>query len=210
MTTILRSTPRIGNIERCREVARDVDPTTQTTEVERQHAFQTYVVPELELLYAMAVRLTRDPHEAEDLVQDTLLRAYRAILRFDGRHPRAWLLTILRNTNINRGRKKTPALLFDPDHTLSQVTAPGADSRDGAAEPALERIADPTLVQALRNLSEDHQAVVALVDIDGLTYQEAADLLDVPVGTVMSRLHRARRRLRTALERAGHFEEVTR
>lgn len=179
-------------------------------EVERERAFQAYVVPELELLYAMAMRLTRDPHEAEDLVQDTLLRAFRAIDRFDGRHPRAWLLTILRNTNINRGRKKTPALLFDPDQTLSQVTAPGADGRDGAAEPALARIADPVLVAALQGLSADHQAVVALVDVDGLSYQEAAELLDVPIGTVMSRLHRARRRLRGALERAGHLQEVGR
>jgi RNA polymerase sigma-70 factor (ECF subfamily) len=187
-----------------------VEPTPSPTDPEREHAFRTHVVPEFELLYAMGVRLTRDPHEAEDLVQDTLLRAYRAIHRFDGRHPRAWLLTILRNTNINRGRKKTPALLFDPGHTLSQVTAAGADGRDGAAEPALDRIADPVLVKALQNLSEDHQAVVALVDVDGLTYQQAADLLDVPVGTVMSRLHRARRRLRTVLARAGHHQEVAR
>ncbi len=78
------------------------------------------------------------------------------------------------------------------------------------ARPALARIADPVLVEALQNLSEDHQAVVALVDIDGLTYQEAADLLDVPVGTVMSRLHRARRRLRSTLERGGHLQEVRR
>lgn len=185
-------------------------PPESDTDPGRRQAFERYVVPELELLYAMAMRLTRNPHEAEDLVQDTLLRAYRALDRFDGRYPRAWLLTILRNTNINRGRKKTPSLLFDPDHTLGQLTASGADGREGPAETALDRIADPALVAALRGLSEDHQAVVALVDIDGLSYKEAADLLDVPVGTVMSRLHRARRRLRDALERAGRFERVTR
>lgn len=154
------------------------------------------------------MRLTRDPEMAEDLVQDTLVRAYRAIDRFDGRHARAWLLTILRNTNTNRGRSKTPSLLFDPDHTLSQVAATGADGRDGAAEPALARIADPVLARALQGLSEDHQAVVALIDVDGLSYKEAAELLDVPVGTVMSRLHRARRKLRDALERVGHLPEV--
>ena len=106
-------------------------------------------------LYAMAMRLTRDPHTAEDLVQDTLLRAYRALDRFDGRHPRAWLLTILRNTNINRGRKRTPALLIDPDRTFGQVPGPGADARDGAAEPALDRIADPALVRAPVLVPED-------------------------------------------------------
>lgn len=190
-------------------VTRSVDPV-QPPAPEREHAFQTYVVPELELLYGMAVRLTHDPHDAEDLVQDTLIRAFRAIDRFDGRYPRAWLLTILRNTNINRGRKQTPSLLYDPDRTLGAVPAPGADGRDGSAEPALARVPDPVLVETLLALPDHHQAVVALVDIDGLSYREAAELLDVPVGTVMSRLHRARRRLRDALERAGHLQEVTR
>lgn len=190
-----------------------VDPGVDlpaTSERERQHAFREHVVPELELLYAMAMRLTRDPHTAEDLVQDTLLRAYRALDRFDGRHPRAWLLTILRNTNINRGRKRTPALLIDPDRTFGQVPGPGADARDGAAEPALDRIADPALVRALRSLSEDHQAVIALVDVDGLSYAEAAELLGIPLGTLMSRLHRARRRVRQHLERSGALGEVRR
>lgn len=200
-----------GNILLSRAVVTPVDHDRDTdVDTARDLAFRRWVLPEVDLLFAMAMRLTRDRHDAEDLVQDTLLRAYRAADRFDGRHPRAWLLTILRNTNINRGRKRIPALLFDPDDTLSQVAAPGADGRDGAAEPALDRIVDPVLVRALQALSADHQAVVALVDVDGLSYQEAADLLGVPIGTVMSRLHRARRRLRVSLERAGHFEEVMR
>ena len=166
---------------------------------ERRRAFERYVVPELELLYAMAMRLTGDPHVAEDLVQDTVVRAYRAILRFDGRHPRAWLLTILRNTNINRARKRTPTLLHDPDAAFAQLAGRGADARDGTAEPAVHGELHPALEQALLELSADHQAVVALVDVDGLRYREAARLLGVPEGTVMSRLHRARRRLRDAL-----------
>jgi RNA polymerase sigma-70 factor (ECF subfamily) len=206
----VRSSPTwLGNTGGPRTVGRVVDLPV-TSQRERERAFQAYVVPELELLYAMAMRLTREPHAAEDLVQDTLLRAYRAIDRFDGRHPRAWLLTILRNTNINRGRKRTPALLVDPEHTLSQLAGAGADARDGAAEPALERIADPAVVRAVQALSDDHRAVVALVDVDGLTYAEAAELLDVPIGTVMSRLHRARRRLRRRLEHDGRFREVPR
>ena len=164
-------------------------------------------MPELEVLYGVAMRLTRNPHDAEDVVQETLLRAYRAIDRFDGRYPRAWLLTILRNTNINRARKRTPDLLRDEQRTLGVLPAAGADGRDGgAAETALASIPDDSIVEALQRLSDDHRAVVALVDIDGLSYREAAEVLDVPIGTVMSRLHRARNKLRTRLERAGYLE----
>lgn len=173
----------------------------------RDEAFRRYVVPELEVLYGVAMRLTRNPHDAEDVVQETLLRAYRAIDRFDGRYPRAWLLTILRNTNINRARKRTPDLLRDEQRTLGALPTPGPDGREGgAAETALARIPDDTIVDALRRLSDDHRAVVALVDIDGLSYRETADLLDIPIGTVMSRLHRARKKLRTRLERAGYLD----
>lgn len=168
-------------------------------------------MPELEVLYGVAMRLTHDPHDAEDLVQETVLRAYRAIDRFDGRYPRAWLLTILRNANINRARKRTPDLLIDEQRTLGALPARGADGRaDGAAEDALNRIPDDTLVDALERLSDDHRAVLALVDIDGLSYREAAEVLDVPIGTVMSRLHRARNKLRARLERAGYLDGVAR
>ena len=154
----------------------------------------------------MAMRLTREPHDAEDLVQDTLLRAYRALDRFDGRHPRAWLLTILRNTNINRARKRRAALLLDPDHTLGQLPATDVDDHDTTAEQALDGIADPVVVACLDALSEDHRTVLVLIDVDGLSYREAAEFLDVSVGAVTSRLHRARQRLRTDLERAGHLD----
>lgn len=184
----------------------DVHPSDTQRDSARDQRFRDVVLPELEVLYGVAMRLTRNPHDAEDVVQDTLLRAFRALDSFDGRYPRAWLLTILRNTNINRVRKRTPDLLFDEDQTFGALPGLGADGREGAAETALERIPDRALVDALKRLSGDHRAVVALVDIDGLSYQEAADLLGVPIGTVMSRLHRARRKLRDRLERNGHFE----
>lgn len=184
-----------------------MQPSATTHDDERDRVFRTQVIPELEVLYGVAMRLTRDPHDAEDLVQDTLLRAYRALDRFDGRYPRAWLLTILRNTNINRVRKRKPDLLQDEQRTLGALPAQGADGRSGPAETALERIPDDTVVDAVQRLSQDHRAVVALVDIDGLSYREAAEILGVPVGTVMSRLHRARRKLRTRLERAGYLSE---
>lgn len=181
------------------------DPTGIPEEPDRAALFRRWVMPELELLHAMAMRLTRNPHDAEDLVQDTLLKAHRAIDRFDGRYPRAWLLTILRNTHINRIRKKSPQLAFDPDALFGQL--PADQGRDTVADDALDRIADPTMVAALSRLSAAHRSVLALVDIDGLSYLEAAELLDVPIGTVMSRLHRARTRLRGILERGGHVRK---
>ena len=167
-----------------------------------QVRFREQVLPELPVLLRVARRLTRDPVDAEDLVQDTLFRAYRAFERFDGRHPRAWLLTILRNTHINLVRKRRPDLL--DDEVAGRIPARGADGRqDGMDEQALRDDLDPIVREALASLSPNHRAVVALVDLDGLSYQEAADLLDVPIGTVMSRLHRARAKVRTRLERHG-------
>ena len=174
-------------------------PTPAGPEAE---AFAAYVLPEVDVLYRVALSLTRNDADAQDLVQDTLLRAYRAIGGFDGRHPRAWLLTILRNTNRNRGRRQAPRLLDDPDTALDRLesTAPaGGDA--GAA--VIESAFDAVVELSLRELSGKLRDVVELVDIDGLTYEEAAEVLGVPVGTVMSRLHRARRRLRSRLIAAG-------
>jgi RNA polymerase sigma-70 factor (ECF subfamily) len=169
---------------------------------EAAEAFTRYVVPELDVLYRVALSLTRHPADAQDLVQDTLLRAYRAIDRFDGRHPRAWLLTILRNTHRNRQRARRPELFHDPDEALAHLASaePGAGD---AADAAMAASFDAVVEAALRDLPEQQRRVVGLVDIDGLTYEEAATVLEVPVGTVMSRLHRARRRLRSRLIAAG-------
>jgi len=173
---------------------------------ERDQRFREQVLPELEVLYRVARRLTRTVAEAEDLAQDALVRAYRAFDSFDGRYPRAWLLTIVRNTHINSLRKRRPDLL--EEETAQRLPATGADGRvDGTSERALHDDFDPLVRSALASLSADHRAVIALIDLDGLSYQEAADLLGVPVGTVMSRLHRARRKVRGHLEDAG-FSEV--
>lgn len=174
----------------------------------RQEALRRYVLPELDVLYSVALRLTRNSHDAEDVVQETLLRAYRSIDRFDGRYPRAWLLTILRNANMTRVRKRTPDLLHDEARTLEMMPAGGADGRAGPEEVVLDRMPDAAVVEALRRLSAGHRAVVVLVDIDELSYREAAEVLDIPIGTVMSRLHRARRMMRTRLERAGYLDGV--
>jgi RNA polymerase sigma-70 factor, ECF subfamily len=170
----------------------------------QKEAFDLYVVPEIEVLYRVARSITRNPTDAEDLVQDTMLRAYRAILRFDGRHPRAWLLTIMRNAQINRVRRKRPELLRDPDATMERLA--DEDSRDlGPEALVVESEYDAAVEKAVNALPEKFRAVIDLVDIQGLSYAEAAEIVDVPTGTVMSRLHRARTRVRKHLESSGAF-----
>jgi RNA polymerase sigma-70 factor (ECF subfamily) len=158
------------------------------------------VLPEIEVLLRVAHSLTRNHAEAEDLVQDTLLRAYRGIDGFDGRHPRAWLLTILRNTHINRNRRRRPELLRDPDAATDRMISAASDERTDAV---IDDEVDVEIIRALESLDEPFRRVVELVDIDGLSYAEAAEVLDVPVGTVMSRLHRARSRIRDRLVKVG-------
>lgn len=168
----------------------------------RKARFDEYVLPEVDIMYRVAMSLTRNPPDAEDLVQDTMLRAYRAIDRFDGRYPRAWLLTILRNAQVNRVRRKRPELMRDPDATMATV----ADTSDGgrsAEEIVVEPVFDAEVENAYRALPEKFRQVVELVDLQARSYQEAADQIGIPVGTVMSRLHRARKRIRTHLETAG-------
>lgn len=165
-------------------------------------AFDTYVVPELGVLYRVALTLTGQPADAEDLVQDTLIRAFRAVDRFDGAHPRAWLLTILRHTHLNRLRGRSAALLRDADQvelTLERLGESEPSAEDVVVSPQFEAVVS----HALAALPDRYRAVVTLVDVEGLSYQEAADLLGVPRGTIMSRLHRARGRIRTQLVAAG-------
>lgn len=164
----------------------------------RQEAFATYVLPEIEVLLRVARSLTSHPADAEDLVQDTLLRAYRAIERFDGRHPRAWLLTILRNAHANRGRGRRSEVVFGAEQ--EGVAAPATEEPEAVV---LRGTFDAAVENAFVALPDKFRRVVELVDLGGLSYQEAAVTLDVPVGTVMSRLHRGRSRIRVALQATG-------
>ena len=160
--------------------------------------FDAFVDPHLAVLLRVAGSLCRNPHDAEDLVQDTLIRAFNGLATFDGAHPRAWLLTIMRNANISGHRRQRPGLLRDATDLAGEVdrrNTPAPSAEDVAAA----RAAPPWLADVLGRLSERHCHVVQLVDIDGLTYDEAAAALGIPTGTVMSRLHRARRRMRSHL-----------
>ncbi|MGE3448628.1 MAG: RNA polymerase sigma factor [Microbacteriaceae bacterium] len=160
------------------------------------------MIPEIEVLARVALSLTRNHADAEDLVQETLVRAYKAIDRFDGRHPRAWLLTILRNTNLNRVAKRTVEVVPRTEgarDAVERAPEPGA----GPEQQMMERTFDAVVERELDALPDHMRTVVELVDMDGLSYQEAADTLGIPVGTVMSRLHRARKRMRDSLVAAG-------
>jgi RNA polymerase sigma-70 factor, ECF subfamily len=166
----------------------------------RRHSFERFVVPELGVLLHVARTMTRSETDAEDLVQDTLLRAYQGIERFDGAHPRAWLFTIMRNAQINRVRRRRPELLDDSDRAESVVQTDDTTSPEDAA---MARAFDEAVTDSLLRLQPRMAQVVELVDMDGLTCAEAAEALGIPVGTVMSRLHRARRKIRGQLDKAG-------
>ncbi len=176
--------------------------TAPTSDRQSAAAFEKYVLPEVDVMYRVAYSLTRNAADAEDLVQDALLRAYRGIDRFDGRYPRAWLLTILRNAQINRVRRKRPELLRDPDAALERL----ADTETVGTAPesaVIDATFDAAVHAAYDSLPTKFAIVVEMVDLNGLSYQETADALGVPLGTIMSRLHRARTRMRKHLADHG-------
>ncbi len=162
--------------------------------------FRRHVEPEIEVLLRVAGALTGSSMDAEDLVQETLIRAFRAVDRFDGRHPRAWLLTILRNTNVNMHRRQRP--YATDDWTVLEQGRPafGARPEPNPEQVMVDHTLDERLDRAVRSLDRRFRTTLVLVDVHGLTYAEAAEAIGVPVGTVMSRLHRARNRVRASLK----------
>ncbi len=177
-------------------------------EASRKSTFREVVEPEIEVLLRVAGSLTANQADAEDLVQETLVRAYRALDRFDGRHPRAWLLTILRNTSSNLHRRQRPGLIGDWESLRAARPAFGHAQQPSAEDAFVDGELGAELDAAVRGLDPRFRATLVLVDIHDLSYAEAASVLGIPVGTVMSRLSRARGRLRktlghTALDRGG-------
>ncbi len=173
--------------------------TPEPDEIARGRAFREFVEPEIEVLLRVASTLTSGSADAEDLVQESLLRAYRGLHRFDGRHPRAWLLTILRNTNANMHRRQRPVTIEDVQLQRASRPAFGVAELPSAEQSFLDEELDEELHAAVSALDPRFLSALILVDVHDLSYAEAAAVLDVPVGTVMSRLSRARDRLRRAL-----------
>lgn len=168
--------------------------------------FEREAVPYIDQLYAAALRMTRNPSDAEDLVQDAYARAYASFHQFEqGTNLRAWLYRILTNSFINeyRKRQRRPAEAVGEDIEDWQLAEAASHTPGGlksAETAALERIPDNEVRQALADLPEEFRLPVYFADVEGFAYKEIAEILDVPMGTVMSRLHRGRRRLRAQLE----------
>lgn len=161
----------------------------------------------IDALYRTALRMTRNQSDAEDLVQETYLRAFRSLDQYrDGTNLRAWLFRIMTNAYINdyrkRARRPQSSSLDDIedfylyDHLIDSGVQPSTERPE---EIVLNRLTAEDVVGALDSLSDDFRHVVLLADVEGFTYREIAEILDIPVGTVMSRLYRARRRLQAAL-----------
>ncbi len=165
----------------------------------RQLAFRTHVEPQIELLLRVAATLTGSWVDGEDLVQDTLVRAYRGIDRFDGEHPRAWLLTILRHTHLNSFRRQRPVLAWSETDLVGQRPAFGAAAAASPEDEVVDGVLHEDLARAVDALHPKFRTVLLLVDLDQLSYAEASEVLGVPIGTVMSRLSRARDRVRKSL-----------
>ena len=165
--------------------------------------FEQDVMPQLPSLYSAALRLTRNPTDAEDLVQETFLRAYRGFHQFEpGTNLRAWLYRILMNTFINTYRKKQrePQTVSDDeveDWYLYSRMVGGVEP--SAETTVIESLPDQDVQDALAELPEQFRTAVMLADVDGFSYKEIADITGVPIGTVMSRLHRGRKALEKAL-----------
>jgi RNA polymerase sigma-70 factor (ECF subfamily) len=160
--------------------------------------FERVALPHLDQVHGAAVYLTRSPERAADLVQDTFLRAFRFFHRFEpGTNCRAWLLTILHNTFRNRYRaERRERGQLDVDDPVTAAEASRAVERDDDPESlVLSQLLDQEVAEALRALPEEFRSVIVLVDLQELTYEESAEALGCPIGTVRSRLSRGRRLL---------------
>ncbi|HEX9669499.1 MAG TPA: sigma-70 family RNA polymerase sigma factor [Thermoanaerobaculia bacterium] len=167
--------------------------------------FEAAAMPFVDALYNTAYRMTRNPEDAEDLVQETYLKAYRYYDKFEeGTNFKAWLFKIMKNTFINNYRKRQQSPAFsdfaDIEESFeSQVNEDSVRQIKNPEEELLENVLDQDVQLALDRLPPDYRMVVILADLEGFSYKEIADILEVPVGTVMSRLYRGRRLLEAAM-----------
>jgi RNA polymerase sigma-70 factor (ECF subfamily) len=184
------------------------EPATEArriaAEARDRHRFEEEALALADQVYRVARRLVGSREEAEDLVQETYARAFRSWRSFTpGTNMRAWLLRILTNLNVDRGRRiqRTPQQqpLEESDYYLANKLASAGGEDVLEQEQVVERMSQDSVVNALASIQPQFRDVVVLVDIGDFTYADAAQILDIPIGTVMSRLHRGRRALKQRL-----------
>ena len=182
-------------------------------ETSRREEFKDLALPHLDALYRSALRMTRNDSDAEDLVQDALLRAFRFFHQFQpGTNFRAWLFKILTNTFINqyRRRSREPEVLnYDESedfHLYNRLVESGDGEMGNPESVVLRKLEHETILAAIDRLPYDYRMVVTLADVEGLSYKEVADVVGCPIGTVRSRLNRARHMLQRNLW--GYLQEA--